>query len=98
MGLLFFTRTNSAAIAQGSKVSLVRNAKHCSVKLRWLQQVVTDGDVRFLYNPASEQLAGFLTKPNDEITFLKFSPGAPALKTADSRGSGLSTRLRGGFP
>ena len=72
-GKLTLHEDNSAAISQGSGgLRLVRNAKHYTTKLRWLQQVIADGDIGFVYTPTKEQLADCFTKPNDEELFLKF--------------------------
>ena len=51
---------------------MVRNAKHYAIKLRWLQQVIVDRDIGFVYTPTKRQLADCFTKPNDEDLFLKF--------------------------
>ena len=72
-GKIFLHEDNSAAISQGAGgLRLVRNAKHYAIKLRWLQQVIVDGDIGFVYTPTKEQLADCFTKPNDEDLFLKF--------------------------
>ena len=72
-GPIILHEDNSACIAQGNGgLRLVRNAKHYSTKLRWLQQVIVNGDVIFEYCPTAEQLADTFTKPLDEETFLKF--------------------------
>ena len=64
---------NSACIAQAeSGLRHVRNAKHYEVKLRFLQQHVVDGTVKFVYCPTGEQLADFFTKPLEEDLFMKF--------------------------
>ena len=64
---------NSAAIAQAeSGLRHVRNAKHYEVRLRFLQQLVVDKEVQFVYTPTTEQLADFMTKPLDIDTFSKF--------------------------
>ena len=51
---------------------MIRNAKHHAIKLRWLQQVIVDGDIGFVYTPTKEQLADCFIKLNDEDLFLKF--------------------------
>ena len=72
-GKIFLHEDNSAAISQGAGgLRLVRNAKHYAIKLRWLQQVIADDDIGFVYTPTKEQLADCFTKPNDEDLFLKF--------------------------
>ncbi len=64
---------NSAAIAQAEAgLRHVRNAKHYEVKLRYLQQLVVDKVVEFVYCPTDVQLADFFTKPLDSETFRKF--------------------------
>ena len=64
---------NSACIAQAeSGLRHVRNAKHYEVKLRFLQQHVVDGTVKFAYCPTGEQLADFFTKPLEQDLFMKF--------------------------
>jgi hypothetical protein len=64
---------NSACIAQAnSGLRHVRNAKHYEVKLRFLQQLVVDKDVEFVYCPTDLQLADIFTKPLDEAKFVYF--------------------------
>ena len=54
---------NAACIAQAkSGIRHVKNAKHCQVKLRFLQQLVVDKDIDFVYCPTEQQLADFFTK------------------------------------
>ena len=64
---------NSACIAQAQVNGLrhVRAAKHYEVRLRFLQQLVVDKDVTFVYCPTKSQLADHFTKPQDEATFMK---------------------------
>ena len=60
-GPIILHEDNSACIAQGNGgLRLVRNAKHYSTKLRWLQQVIVNGDVIFEYCPAAQQLVDTL--------------------------------------
>ena len=55
---------NAACIAQAkSGIRHVKNAKHYQVKLRFLQQLVVDKDIDFVYCPTEQQLADFFTKP-----------------------------------
>ena len=63
---------NSAAIAQAQVHGLrhVRSAKHYEVRLAFLQQLVTDGEIKFIYCPTALQLADMLTKCQDEKTFV----------------------------
>ena len=63
---------NSACIAQAQVSSLrhVRAAKHYEVRLRFLQQLVIDKEVEFVYCPTNLQLADQFTKPQDEKTFV----------------------------
>jgi len=64
---------NSACIAQAnSGLRHVRNAKHYEVKLAFLQQLVVDREVEFVYCPTDRQSADFFTKPLDEEKFTKF--------------------------
>ena len=64
---------NSAAIAQAEAgLRHVRSAKHYEVKLRFLQQLVVDKLVEFVYCPTDVQLADFFTKPLDSQLFAKF--------------------------
>jgi hypothetical protein len=64
---------NSACIAQAhAGLRAVRNAKHYEVRLRFLQQLVLDGDIEFVYTPTEHQLADFFTKPLDVDTFERF--------------------------
>ena len=64
---------NSACIAQAQVIGLrhVRAAKQYEVRLRFLQQLVVDKDVNFVYCPTKSQLADHFTKPQDEATFMK---------------------------
>ena len=63
---------NSACIAQAQVSSLrhVRAAKHYEVRLRFLQQLVVDKEVEFVYCPTNLQFADQCTKPQDEKTFV----------------------------
>jgi len=64
---------NAACIAQAkSGLSHVRNAKHYQVKLRFLQQLVVDKQIKFEYCPTDEQLADFFTKPLEGKKFITF--------------------------
>ena len=64
---------NSACIAQAeSGLRAVRNAKHYEVKLAFLQQLVVDAEIEFVYCPTDIQLADFFTKPLDEAKFIGF--------------------------
>ena len=55
---------NSACIAQANGgLRHVRNAKHYEVKLAFLQQLVVDREVEFVYCPTDKQIADFFTKP-----------------------------------
>jgi hypothetical protein len=49
-----------------------RNAKHYEVKLQFLQQLVVDKDVEFVYCSTDVQLADICTKPLDEAKFFYF--------------------------
>ena len=70
---LAIAEDNAACIAQAeSGIRHVRNAKHYSVKLHFLQQLVVDNDVEFVYCPTNEQLADFFTKALDEDKFVMF--------------------------
>jgi len=64
---------NSACIAQAeSGIRHVRNAKHYEIRLRFLQELVVDKRVKFVYCPTQLQLADFFTKPLDEAKFRNF--------------------------
>ena len=64
---------NSACIAQAEAgLRHVRNAKHYEVKLRFLQQMVVDKIIEFVYCPTDLQLADFFTKPLESGTFIRF--------------------------
>ena len=55
---------NSAAIAQAaSGIRAVRKAKHYEVRLRFLQELVVQKAIEFVYCPTDIQLADLLTKP-----------------------------------
>jgi len=63
---------NSAAISQAEAgLRHVRNAKHYQVKLRFLQQLVVDKEIEFVYTPTDMQLADLFTKPLDVVTFTR---------------------------
>ena len=64
---------NAACIAQAnSGLRLVRNAKHYQVKLRFLQQLVVDNEVEFIYTPTDTILADFFTKPLVDAKYIYF--------------------------
>ena len=64
---------NSACIAQAnSGIKHVRNAKHYAIRLRFLQQLVVDKQIEFVYCPTEVQLADFFTKPLEEDKFVFF--------------------------
>ena len=64
---------DSAAVAQAEAVLMhMHNAKHYAVRLRFLQQLVVDREIEFVYTPTDQQLADFLTKPLDVVTFQRF--------------------------
>ncbi len=64
---------NSAAIAQATAgLRHVRNAKHYELRLRFLQQLVVDKHIDFVYCPTDRQLADLFTKPLDGEKFLLF--------------------------
>jgi len=50
----------------------IRNAKHYAVRLRFLQQLVLDKEVEFVYTPTDDQLADFMTKQLDVTKFQRF--------------------------
>ena len=55
---------NSAAIAQAAAgIRAVRKAKHYEVRLRFLQELVVQKAIEFVYCPTDIQLADLLTKP-----------------------------------
>ena len=64
---------NSACIAQAnSGIRQDRNAKHYEVKLAFLQQLVVDEVIQFVYCPTDHQVADFLTKALAEEKFIQF--------------------------
>ena len=64
---------NSACIAQANNgLRAVRNAKHYEIKLAFLQQLIVDKEIEFVYCPTDLQLADFFTKPLDEVKFTGF--------------------------
>ena len=64
---------NSAAIAQAEAgLAHTRNAKHYAVQLRFLQQLVLDIEIEFVYTPTDEQLAELMTKSLDVTKFHRF--------------------------
>ena len=62
---------NAACIAQTQELRNRRAAKHYEVRLRFLQDHVTNGNVEFVYCPTKQQLADGFTKPQDEPLFLE---------------------------
>ena len=72
-GPLQIAEDNAACIAQAkSGLRHVRNAKHYQVKLRFLQQLVVDKDIEFIYCPTDLQLADFFTKPLVDAKYISF--------------------------
>jgi len=64
---------NSACIAQAqSGLRHVRKAKHYEVRLRFLQQLVVNRDIEFVYCPTDLMVADFFTKPLDSDKFIRF--------------------------
>ena len=64
---------NAACIAQANaRLRHLKAAKHYEVRLRFLQQMVVEKHVTFEYCPTASQLADFLTKPLDPVTFVRF--------------------------
>jgi hypothetical protein len=64
---------NAACIAQANNgIRHVRNAKHYEVKLAFLQQLVADEVIQFVYCPTNHQVADFFTKPLAEDKFIRF--------------------------
>ena len=65
---------NAACIAQANTGMFrrLKAAKHYGVRLRFLQQMVVDKHVTFEYCPTASQLADFLTRPLDLVTFVRF--------------------------
>jgi hypothetical protein len=64
---------NSACIAQAeSGLRHVRNTKHYEIRLRFLEELVVDKRVKFVYCPTDLQLADFFTKSLDPIKFRRF--------------------------
>ena len=64
---------NAACIAQAkSGIRHVRNAKHCQVKLRFLQQHVADRTAEFIYCPTEYQLSDAMTKSLIDARFRYF--------------------------
>jgi histone deacetylase 1/2 len=61
---------NAACIAQGQQLRNRRAAKHYEVRLRFLQELIRDKIVRFVYCPTKSQLADSFTKPLDSTNFL----------------------------
>ena len=60
---------NAACIAQANNgIRHVRNAKHYEVKLAFLQQLVADEVIQFVYCPTNHQVADFFTKPWQKIS------------------------------
>ena len=69
------TEDNYAAIARAEAeagLAHIRNAKHYTVRLRFLQQLVLDKEVEFVYCHNNEQLADFKTKPLDVVKIQHF--------------------------
>ena len=54
------------------EIRRVRNAKHYEIRLRFLQELVVDKRVKFVYCPTELQLADFFTKPLDLVKFGRF--------------------------
>ena len=65
---------NEACIAQAEPgIRHFRKARHCEVRLRFLQQLAVDKQAEFTYTPSEFQLADFLTNlltvpsPSDSV-------------------------------
>jgi len=70
---ILIAEDNAACIAQcEAGLRHVRNAKHYEVRLRFLQQLVVDGEIQFQYCPTDHMVADYLTKPLDATKFLYF--------------------------
>ena len=78
---------NSAALAQAQVNGLrhVRNAKHYEVRLAFLQQLVVDGEVLFVYCPTHLQLADMFTKCLDERKFVLMRDALLCKNTSTSK-------------
>jgi len=64
---------NAACIARcEAGLRHVRNAKHYVVRLRFLQQLVVDGEMQFQYCPTDLMVEDYLTKPLDAVKFSQF--------------------------
>ena len=50
----------------------MRNAKHYEVKPWFLQQLVVDKEVEFVYHDTNSQLADFSTKPLDGTKSIQY--------------------------
>ena len=70
---IIIAEDNAACIAQcEAGLRHVRNAKHYEVRLRFLQQLVVDGEIQFQYCPTDLMVADYLTKPLDAVKFSQF--------------------------
>ena len=70
---IIIAEDNAACIAQcEAGLRHVRNAKHYEVRLRFLQQLVVDGEIQFQYCPTDLMVADYLTKPLDAAKFTQF--------------------------
>ena len=62
---------NAACIAQGQQLRNRRAAKHYEVRLRFLQELIRDKTIQFVYCPTKDQIADCFTKPLDRTSFLE---------------------------
>ena len=70
---ILIAEDNAACIAQcEAGLRHVRNAKHYEVRLRFLQQLVVDGEIQFQYCPTDHMVADYLTKPLNATKFTYF--------------------------
>ncbi len=70
---ILIAEDNAACIAQcEAGLRRVRNARHCEVRLRFLQQLVVDGEIQFKYCPTDHMVADYLTKSLHATKFTYF--------------------------
>ena len=86
---------NQSCIYLARNLKSRRTAKHFEIRLRFLQQMVLDQEIQFVYIGSSDQVADMLTKPLAETQFLNLrtqimadcSPNESSLNAEEKTGT-----------
>ena len=90
---------NQSCIYLARNLKSRRTAKHFEIRVRFLQQMVLDKEIQFVYVGTTDQVADMLTKPLAETQFLALrsqlmadcSPNRPSLSSNAEEKSGTDT-------